>query len=334
MSLLRGEKGGGGINQVERSAKTPQPLMMPDLLDTSDSHDLMGVEDSQKAETEPSTATVGPSTAPLIDDLLGDSFGGGDSTNWHKVDDDPFADVSFHTSLEKGHETDFFSGMAVNKSEIKDSHAAANRTEPEPFDFFNSRSQELENAGKDVNDLMGSLSINGNDPFKKQHGSTTEKSPETSSIPQENNIHNSILSREFASQAGGINAAPMFPMGAMVYNFPSGLMFNPALASHAMNNIAMENFIAQPQFLAAMSNFQQLGHLQSSAGFSSAGSDAGNSSAFPDVFNSTIATQPPTSLMNDSKREDTRAFDFISVCLCFTIYCHIMLLFQSSTSNL
>ncbi|XP_057770053.1 protein MODIFIED TRANSPORT TO THE VACUOLE 1-like isoform X2 [Salvia miltiorrhiza] len=313
LSLLSGEKGGGGINQVERSA---QPLMMPDLLDTSDSHDLMGVEDSQKADVQPSTSTVGPSNAPLIDDLLGDSFGGGDNTNWQKVDDDPFADVSFHSSLDKDHETDVFSGMAVNKSVIKDAHVAANRTESASFDFYNSTSQELENAGKDVNDLMSSLSINRNEPFEKQNGSTTKKSPEhvhsASSIPQENNIHNSILSREFTSQTAGINVAPMFPLGAMGYNFPSGLMFNPALASHAMNNIAMENILAQPQFLAAMSNFQQQGYLQSSTGFSAAGSDIGNSSAFPDVFNSTIATQPPTSLMNDSKREDTRAFDFIS----------------------
>ncbi|KAG6399613.1 hypothetical protein SASPL_141094 [Salvia splendens] len=201
LSLLSGEKGGGENNQVERSTKAPQPSMMPDLLDTSDSHDLMGVEDSQKAET----------------------------------------------SL--GHENDFFSGMAINKSEIKDAHVAASRTESEPFDFFNSR--------------------------------------------------------ESASQAAGINAAPMFPMGAMSYNFPPGLMFNPALASHAMNNVSMENLCAQPQFLAAMSNFQQLGHLQSSTGFSAAGSVVGNSSAFPDVFNSTIAAQPSTSLMNDSKREDT-----------------------------
>ncbi|XP_042024666.1 protein MODIFIED TRANSPORT TO THE VACUOLE 1-like [Salvia splendens] len=316
LSLLSGEKGGGENNQVERLAKTPQPSTIPDLLDTSDSHDLMGVEDSQKAETEPSTSTAGPSTAPLINDLLGDSFGGGDSTNGQKVDDDPFADVSFHTSLDKGHENDFFSGMAINKSEIKDAHVAASRTESEPFDFFNSRSQELENAGKDFNDLMGDLSIHGNEPFKKQNGSSTEKSPEhilsASSIPQENNVHNIILNRESASQAAVVSAAPMFPMGAMGYNFPPGLMFNPALASHAMNNVSMENLFAQPQFLAAMSNFQQLGHLQSSAGFSAAGSVVGNSSAFPDVFNSTIAAQPPTSLMNDSKREDTRAFDFIS----------------------
>lgn len=318
LSLLGGEKRGGGINEIERSANAPQPSMMPDLLDTSDSHDLLGVKDSQNAETEPRTANVRSSTAPLIDDLLGDSFGGGDSID-QIVDDDPFADVSFHTSHDKEHEADFFSGMAVNKSETKEVHLAANRPEAEPFDFFNSSSeisQEHDNSGNDVNDLMGNLSINGNVPSKKQTGSTIEKGPEhihsASIIHQENNVHNSILNGEFASQAPGINAAPMFPMGAMGYNFPSGLMFNPALASHAMNNIAMGNLLGQPQFLAAMSNFQQLGHLQSSTGFSAAGPYVGNSSAFPDVFNSSVAAQPPTSLMNDSKREETKAFDFIS----------------------
>ncbi|KAH6755169.1 hypothetical protein C2S52_023653, partial [Perilla frutescens var. hirtella] len=318
LSLLGGEKS-GGINEIERSAKASQPSMLPDLLDTSDSHDLLGVGDSQKAETEPRTANIRPSTAPLIDDLLGDSFGAGDSTNDQKVDDDPFADVSFYSSHDKGHEADFFSGMAVTKSEIKEAHLAANRPESEPFDFFNSSSeiaQEHGNSGNGVTDLMGSLSINGNEPSKNQSGSTIEKGPEhlhsTSNIHQENNIHNSILNGEFASQAAGINAAPMFPMGAMGYNFPPGLMFNPALASHAMNNISMGNLLAQPQFLAAMSNFQQLAHLQSSTGFSAAGPNVGNSSAFPDVFNSSVAAQPPTSLMNDSKREETKAFDFIS----------------------
>lgn len=314
LSLLSG----GGISEIERSAKTPQPSLMPDLLDTSDSQDLLGVEDSQKAGTEQKTESVGPSAAPLIDDLLGDSFGG-DSTNLQKVDEDPFADVSFHTSHDKDHGADFFSGLDVNKSEIKEVHLAANRNESEPFDFFSSSSeisQEHVNSGNDVNDFLGSLSINGNEPFKKQNGSTIEKGLEhvhsTASIDQENNFHNSILNGEFASQAAGVNAAPMFPLGAMGYNFPSGLMFNPALASHAMNNIAMGNLLAQPQFLAAMSNFQQLGNLQSSAGFSAAGPNVGNSSAFPDVFNSSVAAQPPTSLMNDSKREDTKAFDFIS----------------------
>ncbi|KAL8473315.1 hypothetical protein ACS0TY_029554 [Phlomoides rotata] len=304
---------GEGINHVEKSAKMPEPSMMPDLLDTSDSHDLLGVEESKKSESEPRITNL-PFTAPLVDDLFGGSVGGGDGINEKKVDDDPFADVSFHSSHNKDLGSDIFSGTAVDKSGFTEAHIAA-KTEPEPFDFFNSSSvvsQEHGNPGRDVNDLMGSLSINENDPFKNQNVSSVSKGPElvnsTSSVHQENNIHNSILNREFASQAAGMNATPMFPLGAMGYNFPPGLMFNPAISAHQMN--AMGSLLAQPQFLAAMSNFQQLGNLQSN--FNPAGSNGGNSSALPDIFNPGVAIQPPTSLMNDSKREESRAFDFIS----------------------
>ncbi|KAI3451670.1 hypothetical protein Pfo_008335 [Paulownia fortunei] len=319
LSLLGGEQNGGGINHVEKSPNTPQPSMMPDLIDTGDSDDLLGVEDSQKAETESRITNTTTSTAPLIDDLFADSFGGGESTNGQKLDDDPFADVSFHTSQDKDHVSDLFSGMAVDKSGITEAHTAAHKTESEPFDFFNSSSevsQEHGNPRKDVNDLMGSLSVNGNDPFKKQNGSTVEKVSEhvdsISSVYQDNKIPNSILNGELASQAAGINATPMFPLGAMGYNFPSGLMFNPAFASQPMNYSAMGSLFAQQQFLATMSNFQQLGNLQSNTSISAAGSNGGNSSPFPDIFNPGMATQPPTSLMKDSKREETKAFDFIS----------------------
>ncbi|KAK6125498.1 hypothetical protein DH2020_040732 [Rehmannia glutinosa] len=319
LSLLGGEQGGGVINHVQRSAKTPQPSMMPDLIDTGDSVDLLAVEDSKKAETESRITNTSTSTAPLIDDLFGDSFGGSESTKGQKLDDDPFADVSFHTSQDKDHVADLFSGVAVDKSRITEAHTAAHKTESEPFDFFNSSSevsQEHGNPRKDVNDLMGSLSINGNDPFGKPNGGTVEKGSEhvdsKSSVYQDNKVPNSVLNGDFASQAAGINATPMFPVGAMGYNFPSGLMFNPAFASHPMNYGAMGSLFAQQQFLATLSNFQQLGNLQSNTSFSAAGSNAGISSPIPDIFNPGMATQPPTSVMNDSKREETKAFDFIS----------------------
>lgn len=307
LSLLGGES-----NHVEKSAKMPEPSLMPDLLDTGDSHDLLGVEESR---SEPRITNV-PSTAPLVDDLFGGSVGGGDGTNEQKVDDDPFADVSFHSIHNKDPgSSDFFSGTAVDKSGFTEAHIAA-KTEPEPFDFFNSSS----NPGRDVNDLMGSLSINESDPFEYQNGSTVDKGPDlvnsTSSMHQENNIHNRILNKEFASQAAGVNATPVFPLGTMGYNFPSGLMFNPAISTQQMN--AMGSLLAQPQFLAAMSNFQQLGNLQSN--FNPAGSNGENSSALPDIFNPAASIRPPTSLMNDSKREESRAFDFISVSLYFVFF--------------
>ncbi|KAG8383969.1 hypothetical protein BUALT_Bualt04G0069100 [Buddleja alternifolia] len=314
LNLLGGEQS-GGVNHVEKSMKTVQPSTMPDLIDTGDSDDLLRVEDSQRAELEPRNTNPTASTTPLIDDLFGDSFGSGESTKEQKLDDDPFADVSFHTSQDKGHIADLFSGMAVDKSGITEAHIAQN-TESEPFDFFNSNSEvSQENPRKDVNDLMSTLSMNGNDPFTKLNGSTPHRDLEhvdlASSIHPDNKIPSNVLNSEFASQAAGVNTNPMFPLGAMAYNFPPGLMFNPAFASQPMNYSAMGNLLAQQQFLATMSNFQQLGDLQSNL-TNAAGSNSGNASPIPDIFNPGMATQPPTSLMNDSKREDTKAFDFIS----------------------
>ncbi|KAL3630281.1 hypothetical protein CASFOL_023265 [Castilleja foliolosa] len=309
LSLLGGEQGGAVIHHVQKSAKAPQPSVMPDLIDTGDSNDLFGVEDSKKAESESRITNTVTSTAPLIDDLFGDSFGGTESTNAPKLDDDPFADVNFHIGQDKNQVADLFSGVAT------EARTAAPETE---FDFLNSTSefsQEHRKAGKDVNDLMGSLSINEIDPFKMPNG-TVEKGSEhlgfKPSAYQDNKIPNSVLNSEFASQATGINVAPMFPLGAMGYNIPPGLMFNPAFASQPMNNGAMGNLIAQQQFLATLSNFQQPGNLQSTTSIGAAGSNTGSPSPYPDIFNPGMATQPPTSVMNDLKREDTRAFDFIS----------------------
>ncbi|KAL0378153.1 UNVERIFIED_CONTAM: protein MODIFIED TRANSPORT TO THE VACUOLE 1 [Sesamum radiatum] len=49
LSLLGGEQSGGGLNHVEKPVKTPQPSIMPDLIDTGDSDDLLGAEDSKKS---------------------------------------------------------------------------------------------------------------------------------------------------------------------------------------------------------------------------------------------------------------------------------------------
>ncbi|KAL0350358.1 UNVERIFIED_CONTAM: protein MODIFIED TRANSPORT TO THE VACUOLE 1 [Sesamum radiatum] len=125
LSLLGGEQSGGGLNHVEKPVKTPQPSIMPDLIDTGDSDDLLGAEDSKKAESESRVTNTATSTAPLIDDLFGDSFGGGgESTNRQNLDDDPFADVSFLTSQDKEHAVDLFSGMAVDMSASSKAHVA------------------------------------------------------------------------------------------------------------------------------------------------------------------------------------------------------------------
>lgn len=345
LSLLGGEQIGRGLNHVEKLTEIPQPSMIPDLINNGDSDDLLGMEDPEETEREPKITNATPSAAPLIDDLLGDNFGGGESTNQQKLDDDPFADVSFHISQEKDHVSDLFSGMAVDKSGAKETHVAAHKTEPEPFDLLNSSSnvfEEHENPIKYATNLIDGLSINGNDPSVKKNGRNDEVGSinvgSVSNIYPDNESSNDVLNSEFPSEAAGMNANPIFPLGAVTYNFPPGLMFSPAFASQAMNYGAMGSHFAQQQFLATMSNFHQLGNLQSNTGINAAGLKGGNPSPLPDIFNPCIATQPPTSMMNGSKREDTKAFDFISVSLCccllFCILIRCILLYCFSFEHL
>ncbi|KAJ0948669.1 hypothetical protein HanRHA438_Chr01g0029831 [Helianthus annuus] len=112
---------------------------------------------------------------------------------------------------------------------------------------------------------------------------------------------NDVLSNMLQFQGHGMNPNPMMlnPMDPSTYNT---MMLNPMLfGSQQINYAAMSNLLAQQQFLSTMNNLQSqnLG-------------PASSSSAFPDIFNPVIATQPPTSTMNSSKKDDTKAFDFIS----------------------
>ncbi|KVI08079.1 VHS domain-containing protein At3g16270-like isoform X1 [Cynara cardunculus var. scolymus] len=320
LSLLNGEQSGSRMSQPDKNLKTQKVCQMPDLIDTNDSY---GNENSVAMQRDESIASLSTSTTSLINDFFTD----GASTDVHNEDltntDDPFADVAFHGQNNKDeHEaTDIFSGMAtVDKPGIV-TPTSAGGSGPELFDIFGSNSefpQSQGNSKNDVDDLMAGLSINGNESLPKQNGNSQMEQPEiifsnstTNSIHQPNDALNNI----FKSQAPGIAANPMFPMDPMTYNaLSSGLMLNPTpFASQTVNYGAMSSLLAQQQFLSAMSNLQQMGNLQSqNIGASNASGTqvAEHTSALPDIFNPSIATQTP--MMNNSKKEDTRAFDFIS----------------------
>ncbi|MFQ6623543.1 hypothetical protein Gotur_003585, partial [Gossypium turneri] len=115
---------------------------MPDLIDTGDPDDYNGLDSSTKDQNDQNTAVR--TATPLIDDLLGDGIGTNLSTSeldavinasqWRiprhfvswdrqpltqvlselKNDDDPFADVSFHTTKGRKNVDDLFSGMSVD----------------------------------------------------------------------------------------------------------------------------------------------------------------------------------------------------------------------------
>ncbi|CAH9070924.1 unnamed protein product [Cuscuta epithymum] len=279
-------------------------VQMPDLIDTGDSDNLFGTDDSVQMQSSENVSSTSTSTAPLIDDL----FGIGTDANRiseQKDDDDPFADVSFHNNDVKEHESDLFSGMTLDKSGSDEVIPAHSGSGPELLDIFGSISEipREESIPKgDIHDLMCGMSLTGNDNILPK--------------PNPDPVHkgsNDVFNNMSPSQVSGSSSIPMSPLGAMTYNMPPGFMLNnPSLASQTGS---MGNLFAQQQFLAAMSTFQQMGSLQQAT---SANPDSGSgsyggysSSALPDIFNVRIPTQT-TSIMNSQKKEDTRAFDFIS----------------------
>lgn len=315
---MGGEQNVSGTNHVKQSTKVPQPSLIPDMINTDHPDDLLGMEDPGKATSDPKSTSAPPSVAPLINDLLGDNFDSYESTNELNIDDDPFADVSFHSSQDKDRVADLFSGMALDKSGATEAHVAAHKNESEPFDLLNSSSEVFKEQGNSSGyaaNLMDGLPVKGNEPSVKENAKSDEMGSKAlgSVSGADNRAPNVALNGEFSSQAAEMNVNPVFPLGSMAYNFPPGFMLNPAFASQQMNYSAMESHFAQQQFLATMSNFHQLGNLQSNTSINSTGPVGGSASPFPDIFNPVMATQPPTSLMNGSKREDTKAFDFISV---------------------
>ncbi|CAK9139393.1 unnamed protein product [Ilex paraguariensis] len=301
LSLLGGERTSGGVVHLGEPEKAETTtFQMPDLIDTGDANDLCGTEYSVKMQSDQSNVNpTSSSTIPSIDDLFGDSLHNGVSTSEQKNDDDPFADVSFHNNNGTEHVADLFSGMTIDKPGATGVHIAADKNGPEILDIFGSSSEFPQQNGN----FAGTFSEN---IFSD---STANLSPQVS---------NGVLNDMACSQSVGMNANPMFPLGPMAYNLPSGFMFSPAFSSQPMNYNVMGSLLAQQQFLATTSNFQLLGSLHSqSAGVNHAALNKGGeySSALPDIFNPSVTTQTPASMMNSSRKEETKAFDFISVSL-------------------
>ncbi|KAK9058338.1 hypothetical protein SSX86_023179 [Deinandra increscens subsp. villosa] len=278
LSLLGGEQGASRMNQQDKILEAEKPkIQMPDLIDTNDSN----VNENEN------NAFVSTSTTSLMDDFFGDS--GSDAHNNQSVNnDDPFADVSFHgqNNIEEHESVDIFSGLStVDKS---------SKSQSELFDLFDSKDN--------VNDLMAGLSVNGNESSPSQNGPAQKESLETMFSDSTTNLNpqmNEALSNMLQFQGQGMNPNPMFPMDPNTYNT---MMLNPMLfGSQQINYAAMSNLLAQQQYLSTMNNLQN-----QNLGLAS------SSSALPDIFNPVIAIQSPTSTMKSSKKDDSKAFDFIS----------------------
>lgn len=320
LSLLGGEQAGGLVSGSERSVKaeTTTVVQMPDLIDTADPEDHSETNNYATNPSDQNISNLSTSSTPLIDDLFTDSLGTGANNSEQKNADDPFADVLFHTSEGKEHVEDLFSGMTVDSKPVASGNLlAADKSGSEPFDdIFGSHTEILpkqENQKNNFNDLMAGFSINEDQlkPEGSSAGVPSESIFSDSSSNPSQQLSSDALSSLLGSQSAGMNANP-FPFGTMPYNIPAGMTLNPSIASQPMNYSAMGNLFAQQQFLAAMSNLQHIGNLNvhNSGAANLVGGNGG--SPLPDIFQPNFPTQASMPALNNSKKEDTRAFDFIS----------------------
>lgn len=319
LSLLGGEQAGGLVCGSERSVKaeTTTVVQMPDLIDTADPEDHSGTNNYATNPSDQNISNLSTPSTPLIDDLFTDSLGTGASNSERKNVDDPFADVLFHTSEGKEHVEDIFSGMTVDNKPVAGANVpAADKSGSEPFDIFGSHTEILpkqENQKNNFNDLMAGLSLNEDQvkPEGSSSGVPSENIFSVSSSDPSQQLSSDGLSSLLGSQTAAMNANP-YPFGTMPYNIPAGMMLNPSIASQPINYSAMGNLFAQQQFLAAMSNLQHIGNLNAhNSGVANLVRENGGS-PLPDIFQSNFSTQASMPAMNNSKKEDTRAFDFIS----------------------
>ncbi|XP_030526259.1 protein MODIFIED TRANSPORT TO THE VACUOLE 1-like [Rhodamnia argentea] len=299
-------------------SETDNVIQMPDLIDTGDPDEPGRANDYSGKQSEQKTGNLTSHTGLLIDDLLGDDMGSGGNTSDIKTNDDPFADVLFHTVKGGEPADDIFAGMSVSdKNDVKGDPTRANGYGSELIDIFQPSSGDSQGNENCVNDIMAGLSINGNGSNIQENATISGAALlDVMSVSESYPAHqssNGAVSNVLNSQNTVMGGNLMFPSNGMPNNVPPGMLFNMPSQSLGYSNMA-NMFVAQQQYLATMSNLQHLGNLNSQNGGIAyvAGDKGSHPSPFPDIFQPNFLNQAPTTVMNNTKKEDTRAFDFIS----------------------
>ncbi|KAL5729097.1 ribonuclease Z [Ranunculus cassubicifolius] len=291
LSILDGDQTSGTKNYSANTSSVNKPdtstaVQMPDLIDTGDSDEFF------VTESDPTTNTTSSSTRPMIDDLFGESPVTEIPANGHTTnEEDPFADVSFYSNGDSNNSKpqldDIFSGLTVD--------------EKQPVNTTNSQ-QVLDIFGPSFDTNISGV------PSNEKEGLFSDALQGPTS-----NSTNTGLNDIFSSQMMGINQNATFPVGAMQYGMPQNMMFNQGIGTQPINYGAMGNFLAQQQqLLASMSNFQPVGNFGVQPSFGVNHFTGNTEGALPDIFNPSIPVQNSTTMMNNTKKEDTKAFDFIS----------------------
>ncbi|KAM3348342.1 hypothetical protein ACQJBY_021935 [Aegilops geniculata] len=301
LNLLVGEQPTGSKHLSE---SRPTPVQMPDLIDTGDQDDLV----TQLSAQESSEQIMGNSNyVSSVDDLLGGETIGNTSATSNGNGSDLFADVSFHEEEIK-ETNDLFSGMTVEEK----SSASMHDNSLIEQDIFGSSPEPLFQERVDdkgtVNDLMAGLNLNGTAQAQPGVKAETNSNLNGSQFFDMNSQTSHVASG--AALNGILGQSSFYQQVPMQYNL-SPQMFGQSFAGQQLNYGAMEALLAQQQQL-----LQNLGNFNAGLGHPAFNSmSGGNASGMPDIFNS--SNQPPhqVAVMSNSKKDETKAFDFVSVCI-------------------
>lgn len=304
LNLLVGEQPTGNKHLSESKTSLPT-VQMPDLIDTGD-HDDLGTPSSAQ---EISEQMMGNSThVSSVDDLLGGEPIGNISATSNGNGSDPFADVSFHEEEIK-ETNDLFSGMTVEEkssafvhdNSVMDGNAMPDIFGSSPEPLFQER---VDDKGT-VDDLMAGLNLNGT--AQAQPGVKAETHSNLSGS-QFFDMNSQTSHAASAAALNGILGQSSFYQQVPVQYNMSPQMFGQSFPGQQLNYGAMEALLAQQQqLLQNMGNFNAgLGHLS----FNSM--NGANAAGMPDIFNSSNQPQHHVAVMSNSKKEETKAFDFVS----------------------
>ncbi|KAM0939603.1 putative VHS domain, ENTH domain, tepsin, ENTH/VHS domain, AP-4 complex accessory subunit Tepsin [Dioscorea sansibarensis] len=325
--LLDGDNASGaGYTRESSEAKTvPVPVVqMPDLIDTGDLDDYES-EYSNQHQVDQGIENL-TSSGSIVDDLFGAASVADQSGPSQVNSNDPFADVSFHATEEK--ESDLFSGLSVEDKKLNhgldkpvsssspfldifsdtptsppETKTEAVATRVDPGNLYDH--EPYGTNENNVDNLMAGLSLNGGTQEKRQHVSPGGAFPVSSFLDGSNRP----TELPFAGALNPMMGTNAFPTLAQ-YSMPPNIMFNQVFPTHQMDYAAMGTYIAQQQLL-----FQNFGTLN--PGFAHAAgnvTDGGYGSPLPDIFQlSSNPIQMPAAMSASSKKEETKAFDFISV---------------------
>ncbi|KAK1313859.1 VHS domain-containing protein [Acorus calamus] len=265
-----------------------QVLTLMDGGQTGGVKSIAGQPSSSKANTAPTVELPDLIDAGTLDDSS-------EKPNDESISCLTSANVSFHTdTADKGNTDDIFSGLTVDDKLASNGSSAPTSSFGSDFlDVFSSNSQQL--PQKDVHDLMGGLTVNDMPHEDKKSGAFFDAGLFNTS--SEANV--------------SVNHNAFFQVAPMQYSMPQNFMLNPAFASQPVNYAAMGNYIAQQQQM--LSTFHNLGNFNTGVGQGVNNAMNGQFSPIPDILNvPNYSTPSPLTTSTSLKKEDTKAFDFIS----------------------